>query len=128
MFDNFIFTDGSFSAVSAGGKTTGFEIATLLPYYRGIPMSMINDLRVQVDGADVNREDILFSTDRETWFSLSELGTVTSYKWEYGQQGWVRVKKALGSGKYTVTLTVIVRTAYIPVPLEGTMSRTISVD
>lgn len=129
MFDNYIFTDNTFKNVTADGQIRGFELQTLIPYYRGIPYSMINDFRVQIDGCQIDRDKIRFSTDRHDWFTLGEMETVTTYKWEYGQQGIIYVEQpgGLTDGKHTVSLTVVTRTAYIPVPLEGSRTREVVV-
>ena len=90
---------------------------------------MIHDIRVSVDGKPVDREKIRFSADGEDWFTLGEIETVTTYKWEYGTQGIITVDApgGLQAGKHEVSLTVVVRTAYIPVPIEGTRVREITV-
>ncbi len=66
---------------------------TLIPYYRGIPLSMIHDVKVSVDGQEVERKDILFTLDNKYFFTLDEMETVTSFKWEYGNEATVIVKK-----------------------------------
>jgi hypothetical protein len=122
MFDRYVFTEDSCRNYSVQGKEDGFELSTLITYYRGVPMSMIHDLQITADGASIPRENILFSTDREIWFTLDELTTAVNDKWEYGQQGWIRVKKegGLGKGIHEISLTVAIRTAYMPVPFSGT--------
>jgi hypothetical protein len=129
MFDNYIFTENTFRNVESNGKVLGFELKTLIPYYRGIPYSMIHDIRVSVDGTPVEREKIRFSADGEDWFTPSELETVTTYKWEYGTQGTICVDQpgGLAQGKHEVTLTVVIRVAYIPVPFEGVRTREVIV-
>lgn len=129
MFDNYIFTENSCKNIESNGKKTGFELKTLIPYYRGIPYSMIHDIRVEVDSLPVPRERIRFSADGEDWFSLGELETVTSYKWEYGQQGTIRIEQEGGipTGTHDVMLAVVIRTAYIPVPFEGSRTRRVTV-
>lgn len=94
---------------------------TRITYYRGIPLSMIHDLEVELDGKMVPREDILFSADGEQYFTLAEMETVTTYKWEYGEEATVFVKKAGGlpAGEHTIKLIQTIRTEYIPVPFTG---------
>ena len=55
--------------------------------------------------------------------------TVTSYKWEYGEPLYIRVLKenGLSEGTHRVELTVSTRTAYIPVPIVGTMEREVEI-
>ena len=111
--------------VEEKGKITGYELQTNITYYRGIPMSMIEYIKVTVDGEEAPAEDIRISIDRVDWFTLKEAETVTTYKWEYGEPLYIRVLKdgGLSKGTHKVKLTVATRTAYIPVPLEGNKER-----
>ena len=121
MFDNNVFIDGTCKNVVQDGKITGYELQTNITYYRSIPLSMIEYIRVAADGQEALAEDIRISVDQTDWFSLKEAETVTTYKWEYGEPLYIRVQKdgGLSEGKHKVKLTVATRTAYIPVPLEG---------
>ncbi len=125
MFDNNVFIENTCVNVEENGKITGYEMQTNITYYRGIPMSMIEYIRVAADGEDVPEEDIRISIDRIDWFTLKEAETVTTYKWEYGEPLYIRVMKdgGLSEGTHKVKLTVATRTAYIPVPLEGIKER-----
>ena len=130
MFDNNVFIPGTCKNVEEDGKIIGYEMQTHITYYRGIPLSMINYLKVSVDGEEVLEEDIRFTPDRIDWFTQKEMETVSAIKWEYGAPGPVRVLKegGLSKGEHQVKLTVCTRTAYIPVPLEGTMTRTVVIE
>ena len=125
MFDNNVFKENTCVNVEEDGKVIGFEMQTNITYYRGIPMSMIEYIRVAADGEEVPTEDIRISLEKEDWFTLKEAETVTTYKWEYGEPLYVRVMKdgGLSKGTHRVKLTVATRTAYIPVPLEGIKER-----
>ncbi len=130
MFDNNVFIPDTCKNVEENGAIIGFEMQTHITYYRGIPLSMINFLAVEVDGVPVPAEDIRFTADHIDWFSLEEMKTVTTIKWEYGVPGTVRVLKegGLSKGSHEVKLTVCTRTAYIPVPIEGVMTRTVVIE
>jgi hypothetical protein len=125
MFDNNVFIEETCKNVEENGKITGYEMQTHITYYRGIPLSMINFIKVETDGEEVPEEDILFTPDHIDWFTLKEMETVAEIKWEYGCPATIRVRKegGLEKGEHKVKLTVCTRTAYIPVPLEGTMTR-----
>ncbi len=129
MFDNNVFIDGSCKNILDNDKPAGFELETNITYYRGIPLSMVNDIQVKVDGTDVPRETIQCSVDQEDWFTLNEMTTVTTYKWEYDEPLYIRVLdgKGLAEGDHEVELKVITRTAYIPIPLEGVKKRIVSI-
>ena len=130
MFDNNVFIEGTCKNVEENGKVTGYEMQTHITYYRGIPLSMVNYVKVAVDGVEVPREDIRFTPDCIDWFTLDEMETVSAIKWESGPPATVRVLKegGLEKGSHKVTLTVCTRTAYIPVPLEGVMTRTVVIE
>ncbi len=125
MFDNNVFIENTCVNVEESGKITGYELQTNITYYRGIPMSMIEYIKVTVDGEEAPSEDIRLSIDRVDWFTLKEAETVTTYKWEYGEPLYIRVLKdgGLSKGIHKVKLTVATRTAYIPIPLEGNKER-----
>lgn len=125
MFDNNVFKENTCTNVTEDGQIIGYEMQTNITYYRGIPMSMIEYIKVMTDGTEVSTEDIRISLDKEDWFTLKEAETVTTYKWEYGEPLYVRVLKegGLSKGTHKVKLTVATRTAYIPVPLEGIKER-----
>jgi hypothetical protein len=129
MFDNNVFMEGSCRNTVQDGKIIGYELKTNITYYRGIPLSMIEYIRIETDGKEVEQDKIRISVDEEDWFTLKEADTVTSYKWEYGEPLYIRVldEGGLSKGTHTVKLTVATRTAYIPVPLEGIKERTVEI-
>lgn len=129
MFDNNVFLENTCKNIKEANGFTGFEFKTNITYYRGIPLSMVNDIRVEVDGEYVPRETIVCSVDEVDWFTLDEMETVTTYKWEYGEPLTVRVRKdgGLSKGTHEVVLDVVVRTAYIPVPLAGRKVRSVEI-
>ena len=129
MFDNNVFIKDTCKNTEVDNKTIGFELQTHITYYRAIPLSMVNDIAVKLDGEAIPREDIRCSVDRTDWFTLSEMQTVTTYKWEYGEPLYVRVLKegGMSKGTHKVELTVSTRTAYIPVPIVGVMEREVEV-
>lgn len=129
MFDNNVFLENTCKNIIKEDKIIGFELKTNITYYRGIPLSMINDIGVEVDGDKVARENILCSIDEVNWFTLDEMETITYYKWEFGEPLIIRVNKegGLSKGSHEIALDVIVRTAYIPVPLAGRKVRTVKI-
>ncbi|MBE5968746.1 MAG: hypothetical protein E7242_00775 [Lachnospiraceae bacterium] len=129
MFDNNVFIEGSCKNVEENGKIIGIEMQTHITYYRGIPLSMVNYMDVEVDGKKIPREDLRIAVDEFDWFTLKEMETVTTIKWEYGTPATVRVLMdgGLTPGEHDVKLTVCTRTAYIPIPIEGVMTRKVTI-
>lgn len=125
MFDNNVFIENSCKNIKEEENVTGYELQTNITYYRGIPLSMIEYIKINTDEKEVPEEDIRISVDKENWFTLKEAETVTTYKWEYGEPLLIRViqDKGLKKGTHKIRLTVATRTAYIPVPLVGVKER-----
>lgn len=130
MFDNIVFNEGSCKNVVENGEVIGYEMKSHKTYYRGIPLSMVNFVAVETDGIPVPPENIRFTVDEIDWFTLKEMETVTTIKWEYGDLATVRVihKGGLSKGDHNVKLTVSTRTAYFPMPIEGTMTREVVIN
>lgn len=129
MFDNYVLSDDGFKNVEKDGDIIGYELRTRITYYRGIPLSMIEDIQLKVDSEEVPREKIRFSPDGETYFTLDEMWTVTTYKWEYGQEGIIFVEQqgGLPKGKHNISLTQGVRVSYIPVPFFGSKTKVLEI-
>ena len=130
MFDGYVFTENTLDNVTLDGEVIGFEMRTRIPYYRGIPLSMVHDVEVEVDGQAVPREDIRFTADDGAhWFTLAEMETVTFFRWEYADEATVRVLApgGLADGEHEVVLRVSARVAYIPVPFSGEMKRAVTI-
>ena len=129
MFESNVFIEGSCRNVEEDGKIIGYEMETYITYYRGIPLSMVNHIKVETDGVEVPRENIRFTSDHIDWFTLDEMETVTGIKWEYDQKATVRVLQegGLSKGIHKVRLAVCTRTAYIPFPLEGITTREVTI-
>ena len=129
MFDNNVFLNGTCRNTVVDGAVIGYELQTNITYYRGIPLSMVEFIKVEVDGVEAPVENIRISVDQNDWFTLKEAETVTTYKWEYGEPLYIRVLgEGLTSGSHKVKLTVATRTAYIPVPLVGIKERDVVID
>lgn len=129
MFDNNVFINGTCRNTVENGTVIGYELQTNITYYRGIPLSMVEFIKVEADGVEAPVESIRISVDQNDWFTLKEAETVTTYKWEYGEPLYVRVLgEGLTSGTHKVKLTVATRTAYIPVPLVGIKERDVVIE
>lgn len=131
MFDRYVFTEGSAHNVVEDGSVVGFQLDTLITYYRGIPLSMLHEVVLVVDGVEAPAADLRVSPNGDDWFTLDEATTVIDprYKWEYGTPLFVRwlTEGGLPEGDHEVTLKIKVRTSYIPVPFGGERTRLVSV-
>ncbi|WP_334185832.1 C-glycoside deglycosidase beta subunit domain-containing protein [Novosphingobium sp.] len=115
MFDKMMLCDEGFENVVENGETTGFSLLARLPYYRGLGLSMIEDITIAIDGEQVKREDVRFSVRGRSW-TLDEIETVYDDRWNFGEKAKVTVVRAggLAQGGHQVEIAVRMRVSYLP--------------
>jgi hypothetical protein len=122
MFDQHIICDDGFRNVESDGAIIGFALLARLPYYRGLGLSMIEDLALTVDGEKVPRDAIRFSVRGRTW-TLDEMETEYGDRWNFGEKAELTVLRpdGLAPGKHVVHLAERMRISYLPfVPTTST--------
>ena len=120
MFDKYIICEDGFRNVSAGDKVTGFQLKARLPYYRGLGISMVEDIAIKVDGAEVPRQAIRVTLHGNT-YTLDEMEKEYDDRWEFGEEGLLTVDKSGGltPGKHKIELSPSLRISYLPFTLVG---------
>mgnify|MGYP001123033851 CR=1 FL=1 len=120
MFEPYVISDDGFENVAKDGKIIGYQLKTRIAYYRGVPLSMVDKVELVVDDQPVPSEKMRFTVGEDT-FTLKEMETVTSVKWEFGQQATIFVDQpgGLSKGEHKIFLSQTTRVAYYPFPLEG---------
>lgn len=117
-----IYDQNSFKNVKENGEVIGFEFQFKAQYYRGITLSIVRDIQVNIDGNDIAREDIRFTVNHET-FTLEEMRTVIDpeYRWEFGDYATVTVlkKDGLAKGKHHIKAVQILDPSYMPFQVEA---------
>lgn len=112
MYDKHIISAGSLRNLNDG---SGFSLGARLPYYRGQPLSVVEDVAITIDGVKVPREDVRFYVRGET-FRLDEMETVTAKRWEFGEVADIIVLQpgGLAAGEHEVSAAVQLRISYLP--------------
>lgn len=115
MFDNKIIVPESLERLGPADGMEGFAVLARLPYYRGLGLSMVEDIGVTVDGEKVAREDIRFSVRGRSW-TLAEMETEYGDRWNFGEKARVIVKRpgGLKTGEHDVEVAVRMRISYLP--------------
>jgi hypothetical protein len=128
MFEPYVISDDGFENVIKDGKIVGYQLKTRIAYYRGVPLAMVDKIELVVDDVPVPSEKIRFTIGDET-FTLKEMETVTSVKWEFGQQATIFVEQpgGLSKGEHKIFLSQTTRVAYYPFPLEGRRTRIMAI-
>lgn len=78
------------NVVLKNGNRPGFIFKMNIPYYRGVALSMVDELYVKVNGQLFEKEKLIFVVDgfQYTWPMIE---TVTTLRWEYGTKATVYV-------------------------------------
>lgn len=128
MFDKYIVCEDEIRNVSEAGQVVGFQFQARLPYYRGLGISMIEDLQVEVDGQPVAREAIRVTLHGRT-YTLDEMEREYDDRWEFGEKGMVTVRQpgGLGQGQHRIQVSPYLRISYLPFILTGQDAKTLTV-
>ncbi len=110
MMDKLMIVEDSLENVAGG-----FAFLGRLPYYRGLGLSMVEDIQVTVDGEVIPREDVRFSVRGKT-YTLDEMETVYDDRWNFGEKATIIALKpgGLAPGKHTLEFAVRNRISYLP--------------
>lgn len=115
MMDNKMIVEGSLENHVEDGEVKGFKFLGRLPYYRGLGLSMIEDIAVEIDGEAIAREDVRFHVHGNT-YTLDEMETVYDDKWNFGEKATIIALRdgGLGEGNHKVGFAVRMRVSYLP--------------
>jgi hypothetical protein len=116
MFDRYIIVEDSLRNVGA----EGFAFEIRMPYYRGLGLSMVEDVSVTVDGSRSPREAIRLTVHGNT-YTLDALETEYEDRWEFGEPATVTVEApgGLAAGEHVVANEQRLRISYLPWPGGG---------
>lgn len=112
MFDNKIILTDSLESLA---DKDGFALQARLPYYRGLGLSMVEDIAVTVDGEKIPRSDIRFSVRGNTW-TLDDMETEYGDRWNFGEKARIEARKpgGLPAGEHDIEVGVRMRISYLP--------------
>lgn len=112
MFDNKIIVSDSLEKLD---DDDGFALQARLPYYRGLGLSMVEDVAVIVDGDRIPRENVQFSVRGRSW-SLEEMETEYGDRWNFGEKARIEVLGygGLTDGNHEIEVRIRMRISYLP--------------
>lgn len=115
MFDQHMICENTLTNVLKGGDVVGFSFGARLPYYRGLGLSMIEDVAVTADGESVPRDAISITLRGRTW-TLDEMTHEQRDRWNFGEVAIVSVRRAGGltPGEHKLGLAERLRISYLP--------------
>ena len=115
MFDaHLICRDGFRNVVSETGRVEGFEMKIRIPYYRGVSLSMIDNIMVKVRGETIPQDKIRFTVAAGS-FMMTEMETVAHCRWNFDEAATLKIYKPGGvaSQSIPVELEITIRAPYL---------------
>ncbi len=110
MMDQLMIVEDSLHNVEGG-----VALLARLPYYRGLGLSMIEDIQITIDGETVARADVRFTVRGKT-YTLDEMETVYDNRWNFGEKALITALKpgGIAPGAHKLGLAVRYRVSYLP--------------
>lgn len=127
MFDKYIIDPATVTNTGPADAPTGFSFTTKLGYYRGLGLSMVEDLKVSIDGEALPREAITFDEGQGP-LTLDEMETAFDRRWPFGAPATITVALPGGfpAGEHKLSLQQRLRISYMPFPSFNNDEKVIS--
>jgi len=115
MYEKYMLCKDSLANWEEDGEALGYSLQIRIPYYRGVPLSFLEDILVEVDGEKFTGDDLTFTVSGGT-FTLQEMPTITFFRWEFGEKATLHIRKpgGLKPGTHNVVVGVLLRISYLP--------------
>lgn len=128
MFDKYLIVEDSLRNYGTDGEVEGFEFEARLGYYRGIGLSMVEELSVAVDGEPAARDAVCFVYDGEE-FTHDALETAYDRRWPFGKKATIRVIRpgGLAVGEHKLEFAHRLRVSYLPFPSISSDVKTLEI-
>lgn len=127
MFDKYTIDPATVANTGPADAPTGFSFTTKLGYYRGLGLSMIEDLKVSIDGEALPREAFTFDEGQGP-LTLDEMETAFDRRWPFGAPATITVALPGGfpAGEHKLSLQQRLRISYMPFPSFNNDEKVIS--
>jgi len=114
MLDKFMVLREDIRNVIEYGVGKGFEFDMRIPYYRGVSLSLVEDLNVLVDGASFGKDKLTFAVGGLS-YTFDEMATMATLRWEFGEKAtvFVPLKGGIPLGFHRIEIALTIRISYM---------------
>ena len=104
-----------------------FELGARLPYYRGVSLSMVEEIEVILDGETLSQDAVNITVHGNT-YNLQQRENEINDRWEMGEVATLTVQKqgGLTAGEHKIGLKINIRIGYLPFPAIRVAEKKIS--
>jgi Domain of unknown function (DUF6379) len=112
MFEKYMIVEDNLK-----NSENSFELGARLPYYRGVSLSMVEEIEVSLDG-EILPQDTVNITVHGNTYNLQQRENETDDRWEMGEVATLVVHKkgGLSQGEHKLGLKINIRIGYLPFP------------
>jgi hypothetical protein len=127
MFDKYLINSASLRNTGPADTPDGFAFEAKLGYYRGLGLSMIEELTVSIDGEPLPREQVRFDEGVGP-LTLDAMETAYDRRWPFGTEATILVAHAGGfpQGAHRLGFMQKLRVSYLPFPSINTDEKTLT--
>jgi len=112
-FEDRVLSETHFRNIKLNGKVVGFNLGVFLNYYRGLPVSCIENLEVKVGGETVSPH-LVCAVVNEKKFSVEQLASLHAEFWGIRKKIDLEIYNGgLEPGEHEVELTLHLRNPYM---------------
>lgn len=113
MFDKYLICEDTLRNTLADDAVVGFSFDVRIGYYRGVRLSLIEEIEVFVDGEEVPRSARRFIVKGHP-YTFDEMETVTHERWEMGEPATIAVDRSggLAPGSHEIEVRELIRISY----------------
>ena len=106
MYEKFMLDEKSFQNVYDHGKITGFQLGVRVTHYHGIPLSLIGQFDLILDGVKYGIEDMTFSVKGKT-YTIPQCWETIDVRWDFAEVAIIEIQKegGLAPGRHEVDFT-----------------------
>ena len=117
MFERYLVCEDGFRNVRRGAEVIGFQVKSRISYFRSMPLSMIEDVGVKVDGRSYAREQIRVGL-RAGQFTLEQMKSRHDLRWQFAEDGVLTVLApgGLAPGLHDVEVSQLLRLGLAALP------------
>ena len=128
MFDKYLIDAATVRNIGPADAPDGFAFEAKLGYYRGIGLSMIEDLAITLDGVALPRAAVRFDEGGGA-LTLDGMEQALDRYWEFGRTATISVAYpgGLAPGEHRLELKEQLRVSYLPFPAFSADAKTVAV-
>lgn len=114
MYEKYMVLREDIQSVVENGVGTGFELKLRIPYYRGVSLSLVEDITVTFNNAVFTRDLLKFTVGGVT-YTFDEMATISTLRWEFGEKAtvFVPLKGGIPLGFHRIEVSVLIRVSYM---------------